>query len=132
MVSISTTQQRTTGQGIPRSVVWADWLDIQLRDQVVAHALKYLGVDVELQVTGKAATQHGRVLEVDFNSGRRLTVRLDQGVSYWRAIAAGQGARASLMFDFGLAPEDQGARVAEMVVHVEGALHPTEVFAKVR
>lgn len=132
MVSIATTQQRTAGESIPRSVVWADWPDIKLRDQVFAQALQYLGVDLELQVTERATTQHGRVLEVDFNSGRRLTVRLDQGVSYWRAVATGKGGRASLMFDFGLDPEDQGARVAEMVVHVEGALHPTEVFAKVR
>lgn len=132
MVSVATIQQRATSESIPRSVVWADWPDIQLRDQVVAHALQYLGVDVELQVAGKAATQHGRLLEVDFNSGRRLTVRLDQGVSYWRAVASGQGGRASLIFDFGLDPEDQGRRVAEMVVNVEGALHPTEVFAKVR
>lgn len=91
-------------------MVWADLPDIQLRDQVAAHARQYLGVDVELQVAGKAETQHGRLLEVDFNSGRRLTVRLDQGVSSWRAVASGQGGRASLMFDFGLDPEDQGRR----------------------
>lgn len=134
MVTIATTQQRTMGEGTPRSVVWADWPDIHLRDQVATHTLQYLGVDVELQVAGKAATQHGRLLEVDFNSGQRLTVRLDQGVSYWRAVASGSGhgSRASLMFDFGLDPEEQGRRVAEMVVNVEGALHPTGVFAKVR
>lgn len=131
-VNIATTQQRTTGEGIPRNVVWADWADMELRDQVAARAITYLGVDVELQVAGKATTQHGRLLEIDFSSGQRLTVRLDQGVSYWRAAASSQGGRASLMFDFSLDPEDQGRRVAEMLVHVEGALHPTEVFVKVR
>lgn len=129
---IATTQQRTTVGGMSRSVVWADWPDIQVRDQVATQAFQYLGVDAEMQIAGKATTQHGRLLEVEFNSGRRLTVRFDQGVSYWRAATSGKSGSASLMFDFGLDPDAQAIRVAEMVVHVEGALHPTEVFAKIR
>lgn len=128
-VGITTTEQQATAEANVRSVVWIDWPDIQIRNQVATHALQYLGIDLNLIVVGKTGTQHNRSMEVHLESGQCLIIRLDQGVSYWRAVATD---RSALIFDFGLEPKDQGKRVAEMMVNVEGALHPTQIFFKVR
>jgi hypothetical protein len=128
-VGITTTEQRATAEANVRSMVWVDWPDTQIRNRVAIHALQYLGIDLNLIVVGKTGTQHNRSMEIHLESGQCLIIRLDQGVSYWRAVATD---RSALIFDFGLEPKDQGKRVAEMMVNVEGALHPTQIFFKVR
>jgi hypothetical protein len=99
---------------------------------VATHVFEYLGFKVDLQIAGKVAIQHGRLLEVSFKNGQQLTLRLDQGVSYWRAVSSRQGGYDSVRFDFGLSPQEQSKQIAEMEVQVEGAIHPTEIFVKVR
>jgi len=131
-VTIATTRQRGSAENMTRSVVWADWPNMDMRDQVVKHAFDCLGINVQLRVAEKSATRHGRLLEVNFGGGTRLSLRLDQGVSYWRAVTSAQGDQSPWRFDFGLDPKTQGSFVAEMNAQVEGAIHPTEIFGKVR
>lgn len=132
VLAIATTQQRTTGEYRSRNLVWADWPDFQLRDQVIMELFEKLSLNVELQVASKAEVQHGRLLEVNFINGKQLKLRLDQGVSYWRAVSSGPGGYESVKFDFSLPVKDQSVRVAALKAQVEGALHPTEIFVTVR
>jgi len=56
-----------------------------IRDQALLAAFRYLGLATSLHLADGATTGHGRLLEVEWASGRKLALRLDQGVSYWRA-----------------------------------------------
>ena len=132
VLSIATIQQRSAGEYRPRSVVWSDWPDIRFRDQVAIDLFELLDISAELQVAGKTEIQHGRILEVNFKNGQQLKLRLDQGVSYWRAVPAGAGGYDTVRYDFGLTSKEQSVRIAELRAHVEGALHPTEIFVTVR
>lgn len=130
-LEIFTTNQRSFGENYARQTVWADWSDLAIRDQAVVYAFSHNEIDASLHGVDKVATKHGRLLEIDFDSGSRLSLRLDQGVSYWRAYS-GRGQRATCHFDFDLDSVEQGRRIAQLQVQVEGGGWPTEIFVKVR
>ena len=91
---------------------------------------------MDLHVPDKPVVRHGRTFDVTFSDGVTLTLRFDQGVSYWRAPNLSGGRRVDVSFSFGAGqPQQLDAqikRVAELSVPVEGARHPTEIFAKIR
>lgn len=128
-VSVITTDQRQQAAQLTGKV-WSDWPDMEVRNNVLTEAFDFAGINADLQTRTRQQTPHGRTLTVEFSSGLSVTVRLDQGVSYWRASAANQ--RYAMLFDFGLDPNEQGGRLAEMTLLIEGASHPTELFIKVR
>ncbi|OHX11544.1 hypothetical protein BI347_17950 [Chromobacterium sphagni] len=64
--------------------IWHDWADCQERDARLKDALNYLGYEGEVRSVPCMA--HGRLLEMTFTSGRRVRIRLDQGLSYWLAV----------------------------------------------
>jgi hypothetical protein len=130
-LEIITTSQKSYGESFARQTVWSDWPEMEIRDQAITHAFHRLGIETSIRVIEKAATKHSRLLEFDFDTGARLSLRFDQGVSYWRA-STGPSNRSANRFDFNLNPADQGRMIAEMPVQVEGATWPTEIFAKVR
>jgi hypothetical protein len=141
-IVVTTTRSRGGVESRAVNTVYADWQDLTVRDAVLKAAFGYLGLEAKLLVPDKFVVQHGRVLDVGFSSGKRLTVRLDQGVSYWRVInPAHSPKKFSAWFDFGptgsagLEPariEEHARRVAEMAVVVEGRALPTELFVKIR
>ncbi|MBG3876428.1 DEAD/DEAH box helicase [Desulfovibrio oxamicus] len=128
---IITTRQRSFGENLARQTVWGDWLDLETRDQAIAHAFHCKGIEASVLIVDKSATKHGRLLDVDFNTGTRLSLRFDQGVSYWRATSS-PNYRSACHFDFTVDPASQGRQLAEMQTYVEGAAYPTEIFAKLR
>lgn len=130
-VEVSTTNRRSTGDNASRNRVWSDWLDLELRDQVLRAAFDYLGTVARLRVGDTSSTGHGRVLEVAWSSGKRLTLRLDQGVSYWRAATARN--RLVSHFDLNSEPADaQGKKLADMTLNIEAGHLSTQLFIKVR
>lgn len=132
-VLVVTTEVRSEGTAGFTGTVWSDWPDVNVRNQTLIKAFEFAGIDTDLQTKPKGQTPHARTLVVEFSSGLSLTVRLDQGVSYWRAPASGPGQKSAIRFEFGLDdPEEQGRRLAEMNLLTEGAQHPTELFVKVR
>lgn len=61
----------------------------------------------------------------------QMTLRLDQGVSYWRAAPS----NSHQACHFNLNPgevELRGKQLAELAAHIEGARLPTQLFLKVR
>lgn len=127
-IVIETTQQRTSGESRARGVVWADWINIEQRNEVALAVFKLLKMQATLPILDKTATHHGRLLNVKFDSGQQLTIRLDQGVSYWRAAPS----EPKRHFDFFAKTESQAKNIVEMAIKVEGSLQPTELFVKVR
>ncbi|WP_243367384.1 DEAD/DEAH box helicase [Fundidesulfovibrio soli] len=128
---IITTGQRSFGENFSSRTVWTDWTEIEIRDQAIKHTFQCKGIEATMRVVDKTATKHGRLLEIDFNTGARLSLRFDQGVSYWRA-SSGSVNRLASRFNFDLDPAEQGEIIADMQVHVEGNKWPTEIFTKVR
>jgi ATP-dependent helicase YprA (DUF1998 family) len=64
---------------------------------------------------------HHRRLDVDFENGKKLRVRFDQGVAYWRVRF---GSHRDMWFDFDLAAEDQVMHMAKLIE--SAAVHNSE------
>jgi len=114
-----------------RNTVWADWPDTDIRDEVLVETCRLLRIDAVVNASGSAETGHGRILEVGWSTGRTLALRLDQGVSYWRASP--RNSRSQVHFQPN--SEDvrsQAARVTQLAILIEGAELPTQLFLKVR
>lgn len=143
LVKVSTMNSREQTRPMPATHVYSDWPDLRDRDAVIEAAFDYIGVGAKVEALERQRLSHGRVLRVEFGDGATLNVRLDQGLSYWRVPRMSPGARAvPSHFNFSgpqaLGPhrkaaiERQAKDVAELRLPVEGDVHPTEVFLKVR
>lgn len=129
--SVTTTNRRIAGDNPSRNTIWADWPHTDIRDQALLAALRYLGIDASIHLADGATTGHGRLLEVEWASGRKMALRLDQGVSYWRAAPS----NSRQACNFNLNPcevELRGKQLAELAIRIEGARLPTQLFLKVR
>lgn len=130
-IHVVTTNRRTTGENISRNSLWSDWVDSSFRDQSLAATFDYLGIDATIELADTSSTGHSRLLELEWSSGKKYTLRLDQGVSYWRASYS--NSRQSTYFDNS---DDDfveiGRHLAELSVRIEGSTLPTQLFAKIR
>lgn len=131
VMEVITTNRRASGENHARNTVWADWQDLAMRDQTLIETFRHQGIGASVQLAHSSETGHGRVMEISFSSGKILTLRLDQGVSYWRA--AHTSSRQACAFDFRITDAQvQGKHLAELSATIEGALLPTQLFIKVR
>ncbi len=127
-INITTTNERSSGYR-QRGFVWDNWPDMASRDGAITQALDYSGIVAVIRAVDKRSSQHGRTFEVKFSSKQVLTVRLDQGVSYWRASSSSHGK----FFNFHESDLSlQGERIAELVLNVESSAFSTLLFTKVR
>lgn len=130
-ITVTTTVSRGAESGFRPRTVYSDWVSCDDRKAVIGSVLAKVSEHAALKMANRAETQHGRYLVVEFGSGACLTVRLDQGVSYWRAVA-GRRNRESAHFDFSKDAESQAAAVLALDTKIEGGLYPTEIFVKHR
>lgn len=132
-VHVTTTSVRSSGENRSFNTVFSDWPEMTTRDAVVTESFGYLGLPSTLEAPNKFLVQHGRVLEVRFSDCKVLTIRMDQGVSYWRAATTSNARKVATWFDFTKASiDDQVKSVVEMSLPIEGGALPTELFIKVR
>ena len=130
-VQVVTTNRRSAGENASRKTLWSDWLDMSVRDQVLAATFHYQGIDAVMQLADNASTGHGRLLEIKWSSGKTLTVRFDQGVSYWRSAHSNTRQDNDLNLN-NETIESQAKHLAELTINIEGAQLPTQIFLKVR
>ena len=133
LVSIVTTSVRGSGDNRAYGTVYADWASTKDRDAVARLAFGRVGIHCTVSVPDRMV-QHGRALILSFASGNVLTIRLDQGISYWRTGRQGSaGRKFSTSFNFMQAsPEEQARAVASLDLPIEGSQMPTEIFVKLR
>jgi len=132
-ITVTTTDVRGSGGNLSYNKIYSDWPDLTVRDAVAKGAFKHLGMCAKILVSSKFSVQHGRVLEVKFSDEKVLSVRMDQGVSYWRVPSSGSPKQFSIWFDFsGKSLKDQVTTVVDMKVPIEGGSLPTEIFVKLR
>ncbi len=129
--TVLTIERRAAGDNGARNTVWADWPDTYVRDLVLGSLLRIRGVDSAVTMLDLSTLGHGRALEVTWSSGKRLTVRFDQGVSYWRA--AQSNLRAAYAFNVHSGDvKEQARQLAQIRLRIEGGALPTQIFVKVR
>lgn len=129
--SILTANRRAGGENYARNLVWSDWLDMEARNRALVATFAYMGVTASVQSGEAAALGHGRMLEIRWSSGKVLTVRFDQGVSYWRASQSNR--RDACFFDFDARDDEAtGRALAALQLRIEGNVLPTQLFVKVR
>lgn len=132
-ITITTTSVRTGGDNRSFNAVFSDWPNMDVRDTVVKACFEYLGLNTVVQVPNKLSVQHGRILEITFSTGTVLTIRMDQGVSYWRVPSVTGAKKVATWFDFTRTSiDDQVRSIVEMTVPIEGGALPTELFVKLR
>jgi ATP-dependent helicase YprA (DUF1998 family) len=113
---------------------WSDWTDDAVRKAAIEEAFRYCGIDsLKFVMASKYDAEHARTLDVELEDGTTLVVRLDQGMSYWRANrtgSAGNRVRDYVNeFDFSSSPGEQGARIAELRTELVNPPYPTYLYA---
>lgn len=105
-----------------------------MRDRVLLASFDQAGMKAELRIPEKV--KHGRLLVIEFSNNKTLTLRFDQGVSYWRVPQLADGRKVDVSYSSRIGQPDaiteQARKVVEMRLPLEGAMHPTEIFAKAR
>lgn len=139
-VEIFTSNSREEIRPGPAHKIYSNWSDLQKRDQVLCGTLDCVGINASVNAADRKHLQHGRLLEVDFETGQRLSLRLDQGVGYWRVPSNGMVNYRATEFEFAPRPgtdeqrfvTEQVKRLVALAVPIEGGNHSTQIFAKVR
>lgn len=131
-LTITTMTDAAPTERRPARQVWCNWPELNRRDTVIADGFDYLGMAATVNALPRQQTQHGRRLEVGFSAGTVLSVRLDQGISYWRFANGAQGRWDTGRFDFDAEPTNQAQTVATLAGQVEGGDQGTQVFVAVR
>jgi len=137
-VSIITSSKRYDNSR-PGNKIYSDWVDCEDRDYVLKKAFKMSNFEVDLLIPDRRSIQHSRALQVEFSNSSELTVRLDQGVGYWRVSRSRRSSsirKDEFEFSYansGQAGLDQEAKqVIEANPKIKGSQTPTELFVKVR
>jgi hypothetical protein len=131
---VNTTRPRPDTDGRKAATVNGSWNETEMRDGVAQKILEPLGEAVRWIVKTQRETPHGRSFLVTFSDGSELTVRLDQGVDFWKAPDLRRsGRRTPTDFDFG-DPDlsRQAEAIRKMTIPVEGGAFPTQIFVKCR
>lgn len=109
--------------------LYSDWLNSQERNRVLVALFENVGITAEVETT----QQHSRALNIHFESGKTITIRFDQGVSYWRLKNNNYRQTISPYFDFDLPEVEQARKILALKdIEIQGANMPTEIFIKTR
>lgn len=128
---IVTAEHRAYGDNPVTSKLWGDWRNTDLRNAVLKGALEYIGLNAKITSRPVPKMDHSRFIEIGFESGKILTVRFDQGVSYWRS--AYKNPKKLTYFDlYSEDIEGQSSHLAELNIIIEGSALPTYLFVRVR
>lgn len=65
-----------------------DWREERARELDLKRLFRRDGLDFDLQVKGKTAVPHSRILRVSYPNDRRLNLKFDQGVDFWKMVGS--------------------------------------------
>lgn len=130
-LTIQTLEKRnySENRGIP-GLIYSDWLNSRERNQVLEEIFNEVGI----KATVKSTNQHSRALIVHFGNQKTLTLRLDQGVSYWKVQTRNSfGKSATNYFNFDDEIREQVKSILKFKdISIQGSNAPTELFLKLR
>ena len=109
--------------------LWDDWQDQTIRIEVIKTLFADIGMVLNDQFNEGRRQAHARLLEVYFASGRKLRLRLDQSISYWRVSRSAD--YRSKTFNFTKTDAKQQAEALLRVdVPIAGDEHATQIFIR--
>jgi len=130
-LKIRTTRQVSEDGSWNPNKLWSNWPDSAVRDEVLRSMLRQMGIPATLSLSERYEMEHGRSLDIEFSTEKRLTIRLDQGVGYWQVPRSTN--RQLGYFNFhNNDSEQQSTRLLGLTVRVEGQSMPTQAFVKIR
>ena len=113
----------------PQQFLWSDWDDDDMRETVLNVVFREIGFHTQVRLAYGRQAAHGRLLEIGFESGANMTIRFDQGVSYWRISRSTEYRKR--LFDFSERnPEQQARQLLKCTAFLEGGDFPTQLFVK--
>jgi ATP-dependent helicase YprA (DUF1998 family) len=100
-----------------------DWAREADREAVLSRLLNALPGKQTVSVRNKAQLPHARELTLTWTDGKQFTLRLDEGLGYWRSVIDPR-------FDFDRPAVDQAAVLGSVKTEVRARspLHPTYVY----
>ena len=90
-----------------------------------------MGIPATLNLSERYEMEHGRSMGIELSTGKRLTIRLDQGVGYWQVPRSTNRQLGYFNF-YNNDPAQQSSNLLGLTVRVEGQSMPTQVFIKIR
>lgn len=111
--------------------LWSNWPDTAVRDEVLKSMLQPMGIPSTLTLSERYEMEHGRSMDIELATGKRLTIRLDQGVGYWQVPRSTNRQLGYFNF-YNNDPAQQSSNLLGLTVRVEGQSMPTQVFVKIR
>lgn len=109
--------------------LWDDWEDQATRIAVIEALFGGIGARLQGQFNENRRQAHARLLEVTFASGKKLRLRLDQGIAYWRISRSAE--YRSKSFNFAEADaKRQALALLRADVPLVGDEHPTQIFVR--
>ncbi len=110
--------------------LWDDWEDQATRIEVVETLLGGIGAELDGQFNDDRRQAHARLFEVRFASGKKLRLRLDQGIAYWRVSRSAE--YRSKTFNFAeVDARRQALALLRADVPLAGDEHPTQIFIRI-
>jgi hypothetical protein len=115
------------GDGYQPPRLFADWLNDGLRLDVIEAYFAAMDENCTTNITND--TQHGRVMQLQWHTGKTTTIRLDQGVGYWVCDVKAP------YFDNVTTATEQAESIMSLIPTLKVKNHkdfPTQVFVKER
>ena len=109
--------------------LWDDWQDQAIRIEVIKTLFADIGMVLNDQFNEGRRQAHARLLEVHFASGRKLRLRLDQGISYWR-ISRSADYRSKTFNFMETDAKQQAAALLGVDLPIAGDEHATQIFIR--
>jgi len=126
----------------PGNLIFHDWMDSKDRDVVFEYLFQKSNLPLDLNVQDRRNLEHARSFKITFENDLVLTVRLDQGVGYWRVknprYSNRRSTRKNTTFEFksitmgeaGL--EREASQILDKNPVLIGNSYPTQIFVKLR
>jgi len=126
----------------PGNLIFHDWMESNDRDAVFEYLFQKSNLKLDLNVQDRRYLEHGRAFKVIFDNISSLTIRLDQGVGYWRVenprYSNRRTTRENTTFEFksvnmgetGL--EQEASQIIDKNPLLVGNNYPTQIFIKYR
>ena len=110
--------------------LWDDWQEQAIRIEVIKTLFADAGIVLNDQFNESRRQAHARLLEVHFASGRKLRLRLDQGISYWR-IPRSADYRSKTFNFMKTDAKQQAVALLRVDVPIAGDEHATQIFIRI-
>ena len=126
----------------PGNLIFHDWMDSRDRDTVFEYLFQKSNLNLDLKVKDRRNLGHGRIFKITLENSAVLTVRLDQGVGYWRVknhrYSNRRTTRENTTFEFksvnqgevGL--KQEALQILDKNPALVSSSYPTQVFIKYR